>query len=61
MKTFGLIALGLLIAGCVQADSQERFKSEEVSHPNFTVYRFIDTETNIVCYTHSKSIACIKL
>jgi hypothetical protein len=61
MKVFGLIILGLFIAGCVQADSGHKFKSEKVAYANYSVYRFVDTEFNTVCYASAQSVSCVKL
>lgn len=61
MKVFGLIALGLFIAGCVQADDGQRFTSVKVANPNYNAYRFIDTELNTACYVTVQAISCVKL
>ncbi|MCY1447191.1 hypothetical protein D9M71_637970 [compost metagenome] len=61
MKVVGLIALGLCIAGCVQADEPYKFKSEKVAYLNYSVYRTVDTELNVACYASYSSISCVKL
>lgn len=61
MKTFGLIVLGLLITGCVEADAPLKFTSEKVANPAYSVYRFVDTELNVACYATYQTLSCVKL
>lgn len=61
MKYFSIGFLGLLLIGCVQADTPIRFKSELVANPNYRLNRVIDTELNVVCYTHVEALSCVKL
>lgn len=61
MKYLGLVAVGLVIAGCVEADTPDKFKSERVAYAQFKIYRTIDTENNVACYTTYDTISCVKL
>lgn len=61
MKVFGLILLGLLVVGCVQADSPVKFKQEVVAEPYWQLHRVVDEDYKVVCYTHRESLSCVKL
>lgn len=61
MKVFGLLALSLLVVGCVEADSRPKFQTEEIGEPYWTIRRTVDLDYKIVCYTHRETISCVKL
>lgn len=61
MKYVNIGLLGLLLVGCVQADTPYRFKSEEIANPNYRLYRVIDTDLNVACYATYTSVSCVKL
>lgn len=61
MKVFGLLALSLLVVGCVEADSPPKFQSETVAEPYWRIVRTVDLDYKVACYTHRETISCVKL
>jgi len=61
MKYLTLILVGLFIAGCVEADTPGKFKTEDIGYAYWNIRRTVDTDYNVACYTHREMISCVKL
>lgn len=60
---FILGVISLLAVGCNVAADNDKFMAEQVSSINGfnNIYRFVDTDNNIVCYVHiGNGISCVK-
>lgn len=61
MKYLNIGILGLLLVGCVQADTPLKFKSELIGEANYKIFRTVDNELNVACYHYYTSVSCVKL
>jgi len=61
MKYLAMVAVGLVIAGCVEADSPVKFKTEDIGYPFYSLKRTVDEDYKVVCYTHTNMVSCVKL